>query len=85
MPRVVINQVWWENISPSFRYSEPQSDFSRMQDRLRLLRLQSICPHLCEDPIIIVVGDVTIGSIGWLARDVARGMEFQVEVSCAEK
>ena len=81
MPRVIINQAWWENIDPRFGYSEPQSDFSRMQDRLRLLYLQSISPHSREDPIVIVVEDVTIGSLGWLARDVARVMEFQVEVN----
>lgn len=80
MPRVVINQLWWDGISPSFRYSEPQSDYSRMHDRLSLLLLQSICPHPREDPIVVVVTDTPIGSLGYFARDVARGIGFQVEI-----
>lgn len=81
MPRFIINQAWWDNIDPRFRYSEPQSDFSRMRDRLSLLLLQSICPHPREDPVVIVVNDTSIGSLGYFARDVARAIGFQVEVS----
>ncbi len=81
MPRVLINQDWWDNIDPRFCYSEPQSDFSRMCDRLGLLFLQSICPHSREDPIVIVVEDTTVGSLGWIAWDVAQLLRLQVEIS----
>lgn len=81
MPRVVINQAWWDNIDPRFRYSEPQSGYSRMHDRLSLLLLQSICPHSRGDSIVIVVNDISVGSLGYFARDAARAIGFQVEVS----
>lgn len=80
MPRILVNADWWNNISPRFRYSEPQSDYSRMHDRLRLLLLQSVCPHSTEDPITIVVSDTLVGSIGYFARDAARSIGFQVEI-----
>jgi len=80
VPRIIINEDWFDRISPSFRYNEPQSDYSRMHDRLSLLLLQSTCPHSREDPIVIVVNDVSVGSLGYFARDVARGIGFQVEI-----
>lgn len=68
MPRVVIDD------------SLPL-DFAEMRERMSRLHLQSLFPHPREDPIVIVVNETEVGTRGWLARDVGRLMELQVEVS----